>query len=83
MRKAPKPFPTAPKRRRLSVLTMPRCESEHIAFPRIWEFSNLNLDLRPTEYNHLHDCNRCRAAFRACVGSKSLEEAKENLRETF
>ena len=49
----------------------------HISISTIWELVAVRLPLEIAEHAHVLDCEPCRAAFRACVRSKTLDEAKE------
>jgi len=47
---------------------------------RLWAFVSRSQPLQMTEHSHILDCEQCRAAFRACIRSESLEAALRELK---
>ena len=53
---------------------------DHIPVMRLWAFVSRSQPLQMTEHSHILDCEQCRAAFRACIRSESLEAALRDLK---
>ena len=67
-------------RRRAIGLTVPvKPDADHIPLRRLWRARSGVEQLPFSEYAHVIDCEKCRAAFRACVRNENFEAAEKDL----
>ena len=53
--------------------------SAHIPLRKLWRFRSGVQSLDLAEHIHLFDCEQCRGGFRACIRTKSFEDARKEV----
>ena len=55
----------------------------HIDLKRLWSYVGAFGEMDEAEYAHLSDCDHCRAVFRICVLSETLEDVEMEVNREF